>query len=455
MIETKLVQRNKYIVLELDNRTLTTRWGKIGGKEQKTSHTYDAINVGKKNELSPGDAAYADYFRKRTKKEREGYIRVSKIVEQVAAEEKLNFNSPQTSFTLSKPVTKISDKALQKLIDSDNAVFGEKENGMCHWVIIDSKSKVKIFTRRMNDHTSKYPGIVKAFENVMAHPDLAKEFPKAQSSYMSRSAFAVELVVGNSNHHTGFRLLQEISKSNTLKGECKEDQSKALSLQKVNTVRACVFACLYAGTFPVWKTNCRTSLKTVDEMFPLKSEGETLFKPVELEFDTVAEVKQYIKDQEERLEGLVVWDKTKAMEVTFNGKPRRRAAYKIKVPREGDVIAYGWTEGTGDHQDNIGALQIGRIRSTPSGKVIYDQNLLDYGRCGSGISDELMNPDLWEFPCVIEIEYEYHEPTGKFKFPRFSKVHEDKQIWECVAEEGEAPKAVLVDFENLPEKINL
>ena len=66
----------------MDDRTLTTRWGKIGGKEQTTSHTYDAINVGKRNELSPADAALADYFRKRTKKEREGYNRVSKIVEE-------------------------------------------------------------------------------------------------------------------------------------------------------------------------------------------------------------------------------------------------------------------------------------------------------------------------------------------------------------------------------------
>jgi len=435
MKEIILVQRKKYLVLTLEDATVSTRWGLIGGKEQGTSHTYDYTNKGKANQLEPYETALADFFRKKEKKQREGYKQVTEIKEEVGVEEELNFRDPQTSFTLSKPVTKISDKALQKLIDSDNAVFGEKENGMCHWVIIDPMSNIRIFTRRMNDHTHKYPGIVEAFDKTLPE-DKRKN-----------TVFAVELVVDNPNHHTGFRLLQEISKSNTLKGECKKDQSKALGLQEVNTVRACVFACLYTGKFPVWKANCLTSLNTVNEMFPFKYEDEILFKPVELKFATVPEVKQYIRDQEERLEGLVVWDKTKAMEVTFNGKPRRRAAYKIKVPRECDVIAWGWTEGTGDHQGNIGALQIARYRNTGA--------LLDYGRCGSGISDELMDPKKWEFPCVIEIEYEYHEPTGKFKFPRFSKVHEDKQIWECVAEADEAPNAKEVDFDNLPKTINL
>ena len=127
MKEIKLVQKTKYIVLVLDGDTLTSRWGKIGGKEQTTSHTYKTINAGKSNELTPEDAALADFFRKSEKKKREGYQQVDEIKEFVESkEETLNFDDPQTSFTLSKPVTKISDKALQKLIDSGNAVFGDR-----------------------------------------------------------------------------------------------------------------------------------------------------------------------------------------------------------------------------------------------------------------------------------------------------------------------------------------
>lgn len=424
MIESKLVQKDRYIIISVDGDTVTSKWGKIGGKEQTTSHTYDFINKGKANELSPIDAALADFDRKVEKKMKEGYKEVLEIKEITEDEGDLDFDAPQTSFTLSKPITKIADKKLQELLNKNQAILQEKENGMCHWVVLDSKSNVSIYTRRMNDHTRKYPGIVEEFKKI---------FPPGEKS--ENSVFGVELIVDCEDHHRGFRLLQEISKSDTLKGELKESQERSYELQETNPVRACVFCCLYGNGAPVWRMDYEFNRELLNNMLPTKDQNTTLFRPVELNFTNVAEIKEYLRENEKRLEGIVCWDKKSGVEVSFDGKPKRRASYKIKVPKETDVVAWGWVEGTGDHQGKIGALRIGKYR---------DGALLDYGKVGSGLSDEICDPEGWDFPCVIEIEYEYHEPTGKFKFPRFSKIHEDKVPSECIAEEGEAPDAVNV-----------
>ena len=60
--ECYLVQPNqhgkiKYLHLVVEDDTMTSSWGQLGGAEQETSNTYDYINEGKSNELSPEEAA--------------------------------------------------------------------------------------------------------------------------------------------------------------------------------------------------------------------------------------------------------------------------------------------------------------------------------------------------------------------------------------------------------------
>ena len=426
-----LVQGDRYIKLILNDDEVISKWGKIGGKEQRTSHIYGFINKGKSNELSPMEAALADFERKMEKKIKEGYKLNSGDLLDISTEEKdttLDFNSPQSSFTLSKPITKISDRALQGMIDKEKSILTEKENGMCHWVVYDDEGNVKIFTRRMNDHTRKYP-------------DLEVEF---YHMGFKNTLLAAEFVIDNEDHHKGFRLLQEISKSDTLKGELKENQMRSYELQQKNPVRACIFHIPYIMGEESWKFDYE-DVHGLLRRFPHKDYGSLIFRPVNRtkELQNVEDVKDFLRAREKSLEGLVCWNKDGQVEVSFDGKPKRRAAYKIKVPKEMDVIAYGWNEGTGDRQGRIGSLNIGKYQPTRTFKII-ESNMLDYGKVGSGIPDDMANPEDWSFPCVIEIEYEYHEPTGKFKFPRFNKIHEDKQPWECIREEGEAPDAKLV-----------
>jgi ATP-dependent DNA ligase len=117
-------------------------------------------------------------------------------------------------------------------------------------------------------------------------------------------------------------------------------------------------------------------------------------------------------------------------EITYNGKPSRRACYKLKATREDDVVAYGWEEGSGAKQGKVGSLLIGKYNS--EGKIV------PLGKVGSGlkIKQGECEIDYWEFPCVIEIEYEQRFPTGSYQFPRFSKKHGEKVPSEVILDQN-------------------
>ena len=152
------------------------------------------------------------------------------------------------------------------------------------------------------------------------------------------------------------------------------------------------------------------------------------FMPKVLPFRTAGEITNYLESKKKIEEGLVIWDLSKPVEVSFSGTPKRRACYKRKQPLETDVVIYDWIEGSGDLQGKVGSLKIGKYDT--------EGNFIDLGRV-AGLKDYMAEIDFWTFPCVIEIIYDEQFPTGKFQFPRYSKTHEDKTPDECILEEGE------------------
>lgn len=149
--------------------------------------------------------------------------------------------------------------------------------------------------------------------------------------------------------------------------------------------------------------------------------------PREFTFTSYEEAYAYAEENIDLIEGFVVWIKAENSEITYNGKPNRRACYKLKALREDDVVAYAWAEGSGDRQGLIGSFLIG--------KYDLNGNMIPFGNVGSGIKDEDANPEDWVLPCVIEINYEQRFETGKYQFPRFSKRHEDKIPSDVVIDE--------------------
>ena len=227
--------RVKFIKIVVDGDTVAREWGILDGKVQSTSNTYDYINKGKANELNPSMAAKADYDRIIATKTKEGYVIVNDLKSNVdiGNNDKMDFENLPTQFCCSKPNTSITERKADSLLKSGLGKCFVKENGLCHFVLITPEKKVKIYTRRMDEHTIKYPYIVECIEKL--------DLP-------ANSLLITEFIIDASlkiPHMEGFKLMSKISRTNTVKGKVKEDVSEAIALQDKYPVKAMLFYILY------------------------------------------------------------------------------------------------------------------------------------------------------------------------------------------------------------------
>jgi len=410
-----LVQKNqgskvKFHLLTLSGSRITREWGLIGGVVQGVYHDYKPINEGKSNMLTPEMAAEEDFIRIIETKEKEGYVRTVTLTDLPVLPdtiETLDLDNIPTGFCCSKPTKLITDTAIDKLIKSGNARFFVKYNGGCHYILIDSMGEVHIYTRRWDDHTSKYPSVVKAVK--------AKKPPK---STLMIAELCIDPLL-NLDHMTAFNLFASIAKADTLNGACKPDQTESLARQKKHPVKAAIFGYLYYRGHKAWnKPYTEVWDKVVSTIDPL-SKGGALFLPQGATFTSGKEAITKTRSVKKKIEGFILWDMTQAMEVTMNGKPLRRACWKIKAKGEMEVIAIGGKEGK--VAGKFGSIHIGRYDKT--GKLI------DMGTVG-GLKPKQgeTEPTNWKFPCVIEVTFDNVFPdTGLLQFGSFAKVHEERQ----------------------------
>jgi len=226
--------RSKFITLVLVGATVKRRWGLKGGTPQETEHTYTAINAGKKNELTPEQAAEADFYRVIAKKKKEGYQLIGGMEEPPSAG--LTFDTIPTEFCCSKPNAKISESKVNKALSNDRAILQTKYNGLCHYVLSTSEGDIKLFTRRMDDHTAKYPTIVQALKG--------SEFCPPNSILIGE--LCVDPTMGLP-HMEAFKKACEISRVDTLEGKLKDDLTESLIRQSKHSMRLAIFGVLYFG----------------------------------------------------------------------------------------------------------------------------------------------------------------------------------------------------------------
>jgi ATP-dependent DNA ligase len=424
--------RIKFIELVLEGDMVSRVFGLVGGKTQNTSHVYSYINKNKSNELSPSQAAEADYNRIIATKTKEGYL-ITESLESLPDfdNDQMDFDDLPVQFCCSKPITKISKTKLNKMIKNKLVRFFMKYNGICSYILITGTGDVKIYSRRLDLHTVKYPTIVEAVKKLMYPPN---------------TLLIVELVVDPTlkiPHMEGFKLIQRISKSDTLKGVVKENIDKTLALQEKTQVKAVVFNILFYHGDDLTKlsydevfeyhieglSNNNESFNAYIETITKDSIQDVLIPPTEFEFSSYDEAHTWVKLNSDKYEGLVVWERESNAEITYSGKPNRRACYKLKPVKDDDVVAYDWKEGTGAKQGKVGSLLIGKYNK--------EGDMVPMGNVGSGlkIKQGECEVDYWEFPCVIEILYDQRFPTGAYQFPRFNKVHENKIPSEIIVDE--------------------
>lgn len=417
MVQKNSAGRMKFITMVLDGATVTRTWGLIGTDcPQTTANTYDYTNRGRSNEKSPEQTAEADFDRLITLRCEEGYRKVPSLsAEDIAAharDDVIDFDFPPVSFAPPKPTTKIADPKLKTLIRQGKAKFSLKLDGLRHLIFIGTNEKVKFFTRRMDDHTRKYADMIPAIQALNLPP---------------KTVLDVELVVDPNKGHShtdAFLLMQGISKSDTTSGRLKENLDRTMSLKVENPVRAMVFDILYFGGEDLWAQPYKDRYAKIQEYIPALEANQPLFKLVEVGTQTFEETMEKLRKYvSEGGEGFVVWNMDDATEVCFTGKPKRKNCWKMKLSMEDDVVAYDFEEGNGRYQGMVGALKIGKYNESgelvPLGKV-------------SGLTEELRNPTIWNFPCTIEIEYDGQFDSGCYQFPRFSRFRPDKGVEECL-----------------------
>ena len=417
----------KYLTMELSGDTVSRFWGLLGGSEQTTSNTYKGKYIGKSNEMNPEQVAKEDYTRRIEKKCKEGYRIVPdgediyKVVGESEEEDAtIDLSHPPANMCVSKPTAKVSQKVLEKLRTDGNLRMDVKYNGLCHFIVIDPDGTVKIYTRRWHDHTRKYPDLVMAVKDSVL--------------YVNGSMFVAELVCSAEQHHmTAFKVLSEITKVDTHKGEVAEDVSETHRRVAQTTLKLVVFGIVYLDCKRVMsKLTVRQQWDLALNTLPTIKDDALIVRPQQYALvsggvPTISDALKFIHKNGDIIEGLIAWDLSSKMEVTMNGKPLRRACYKMKAVKEDDVVVYDYLEGTGDRQGKVGSFYIGKYNE--------DGVLLKLGRVGSGIKDDESDPGFYTFPFVANIEYDQRFPeTGCYQFPRYIGKHPDKVPEEVIEE---------------------
>ena len=418
---TKLEQKRKgkkplFINFALMGDTLFRSWGILDGEVQMTNNTYRGINIGKSNELTPEEVARLDYDRIIKNKVKEGYNIITSDTHIKTEREIFDFEKIPSNFCASKPIQEFDNKKAQRLLSQGKATFTLKYNGLCHFILITPFKEVKIYTRRLDDHTGKYPDIVREIKEMNLPPRT-----------ILITEFCIDSLSTNILHMQGFKIMQQISRLDTLKGKLKRNQSQSFKMQKENFVNVVVFGILFWNGEEVkipWKEMIDSDMFSVFSYYDnivLKH----ICTPRRFDFKNTEDAIYWLKKHEKQVEGFVLNFHDQNIQVTWTGKPKRTGSMKLKLQKEDDVIAYGWKEGTGKNQGRIGSLYIGKMKN---GKII------PLGRA-SGLKDNMKNPNSWDFPCVIEIKFAARFKSGLYQFPKFVKIHEDKLPQDCVLEE--------------------
>ena len=411
-MQTHLVRKEasgkvRFLTLLLTLNQIRKEWGMIDGKTQIKNSEYKTKNAGKSNERS-ADLAALDEFNKVIKKKKdEGYVITESLTELPTFSDPFAFDLddiPKT-FCCSKPIKKITEEEIDEVISLGSSKVFVKYNGGCHYIQVNSTGIVNIYTRRWDDHTTKYPAIVQAVRELELPPN---------------TLLMVELCIDpllQIDHIAAFKLFSSISKTDTLNGACKPSQEDSLALQQVHQVKAAAFAYLYYDGEQLWDKPYKQMLTHLSVDYSPLSSGDILFMPQDIKNASGAGLMSLLRDYKDLIEGFILWDTSKAMKVTMNGKPDRKASWKVKARGETEVIAYAGEEGKVPGE--YGSIAIGRYNAAgefiPLGTV-------------AGLKDEEKKPEWWTFPCVIEITYDnIFKDTGHFQFGNFSQKHLDKK----------------------------
>lgn len=446
--------KEKRWVISIENNEVTVSHGLVGGKmSDPTVQTFEAVNVGKKNEKSPAQVAQA-WMDKRIKDQiKKGYD-FGDATDRPTTE--IVFGNLSESLRFYKPQNTMN-RYLQKMMDAGTAMWLRKRNGNMHFVEVDDHGDMKLYSSTTQQHQKDEMGGPLLFDR---YPRIKEEL--AVMNLPPRTILLGEICTtsgGGFVDEEGYDL-EDLDYVNGVRGAL---TPAALADQEENgELGFCIWdIAFWAGecvlqTVPIAKRIQRIidildgatrrerraglltfpEVATVDEGIPgyvniVSSAGDFDIvlgdrTPEETLIELAAELKW---------EGWVVVDPKAVYEdkaYNFRGKAERpKFCAKLKPTFEADFIAR-WDpdngvgkRGKGKKSVGVGSLQLSLMHPT--------RGEIEVSLCGGGLTDDLVkslaDPKL--YPLVVQVEYTTWTKYGSLQFPEFMRVRDDKSLDEC------------------------
>ncbi len=433
--------------IEQDGESYRTQHGQLDGAMQEFSDT-----PGPKG--AEDTAAYVNALdncafhvaREIRKKTESGYIEYKDgqpLTEQVDG---IDFEKALPKcFCGYKPQTSIAPEALKKLHKKGQARYTRKYDGMCH-LLVNHNDGWRVYTRRMDDTTSRLPGLVAQLEElkqfgkgtiivgelICLRPDGTDDFKSISRFCRSDPDEARRLVNHGDIHEPIFVMFDALfHNGRDLRNKTYDERSKLWQ------------------TLPPLKDVIQYELATSPKPF-----YKNKFRILSVDYFNVTPDTWEDFAKEQGWEGFVVTDgaaKPGDKFYSFNGKAKRpKGSHKLKPIYEEDVVIYAGFKGTGKRLGGIGSVFV-KQKHPDTGEWF------NCGKVGSGFTDD----DLVEVEklivdkgipivdkekealenlgsndgIVMMLEYSERQPgTNKFRFPVFNRLRFDKGVEECEAQ---------------------
>lgn len=394
--------KKKFIEFLVKKDEIKTTWGYVDGKAQSTTEKIEAVNVGKKNEVSSIKQAKIIMTRKIKEKIEEGYVhgKASNV-------STLDLAKLPKSFAPCKPIAKSPKNCL------DGSYLAERKfNGVNIILVKDINGVNKIYSRRMDDIT----------ENLSYVPAISVKFDIVPNGTM----FLCELVYFQIIKWPRKEEHPELLRGLINKTRSKEDSIKhykEITENDKGEVACIVFDVMF------WDNKFVGDMKFIDRR---KLYGNVLNKPFNKEFIEQGRTNGW--------EGFILRKSDSKISYSMDGKPIRTGSYKFKFEETDDFIVVDAVHGKGKHAEYFARFKLAQYDKTGE--------LLDCGFCGPG---KLTIKELKELYkdrsdsngsyikdpiMVVEVLYRSRAAKGiKLEFPVLQRIRDDKPEKECMFEE--------------------
>lgn len=463
--------------IQVDGATDTVVYGVFNGKLQEVSNTYEAVNKGKSNELSPRENALKRAERKILMKTREGFMeyengkaltsRVSIVDPNSALPENLAFYKPSNTLSL----------GLQKKAREGEVLFTRKRDGVM-FVVRTTNDDVELYSRRMlQGHHLEDEAYVERF------PHLYEEvLILLQRGKIPPNSLILGELIADKKGQDDLSHVQSVIKSLTPESVARQKMGGKLSY--------------YVWDIAVWNGAEVLSVMTTQERQELLTkvfDGCQWFLPVDVwDFENIWQegveavlarnpgwvfskqqsdmphVAVFVEGESTRefyldelanqiaihlkWEGWVVVDPTIPLGPTsmnFRGKADRpsKSSGKLKPLHEDDFIVE-WdpdkgvgSYGTGKNQGKVGALGLYQLNADLDMVYISDVTGGIKDRHSKDYPEGLLRDDLSKidaYPLVAQVAFtdrsyiKSGDKTNALMFARILRFRDDKDPEECI-----------------------